>query len=65
MNVLLTTHIHPSLVSRSPHRVTKAIHSTQFSSLFSNMGVLNIYNPTLHIEGSMTSFKKKVEEDAT
>ena len=54
--------IHVRTQSQLADLLTKALNHKQFSELLSKMGLINIYQPTVHLEGEYQDQSKRLEQ---
>ena len=54
--------IHVRTQSQLADLLTKALSHKQFSELLSKMGLINIYQPTVHLEGEYQDQSKCLEQ---
>ena len=54
--------IHIRTQSQLADLLTKALSHKQFSELLSKMGFINIYQPTVHLEGEYQDQGKRLEQ---
>ena len=54
--------IHVRTQSQLVDLLTKALSHKQFSELLSKMGLINIYQPTVHLEGEYQDQGKRLEQ---
>ena len=57
--------IHVRTQSQLADLLTKALSHKQFSELLSKMGLINIYQPTVHLEGEYQDQNKQKTQDST
>ena len=57
--------IHVRTQSQLADLLTKALSHKQFSEFLSKMGLINIYQPTVHLEGEYQDHNKQKTQDST
>ena len=57
--------IHVRTQSQLADLLTKALSHKQFSELLSKMGLINIYQPTVHLEGEYQDHSKQKTQEST